>query len=444
MVPPVTDTSDSEARSLLAEYFGEYINPDSTEYIPRISSHLEGITIERQDGELVRNIKKLFEPSSLNTTFQLVRFSVYLSSNNLLSNHQTDKLLQWMIRNGTCWVLERLFEMKTPTTEIFASNVLLSAARIEDIDTVRTLIAKQVEINAPAGLTNRRTALQEAVKTRNVRLVQLLLGAGADANARPGDMYENTALQEAIVGANNLELVQILLDAGADPNVPPNKRFTTTLLQRAALNNDSALARILLDAEAAVNVISEDCGTALQTAAQSYNIELVQMLLDAGADVDAPAGKLYLTALDAAAESDKTEPFWTSIQHAAENDNVELVQILLEAGADVNSRPTNGHESHLRELAEVGWSNPIRTALQAAVANENVVLVRLLLRADADVNARVCGDTALQIAAQADNVKLVQILLKKEQTSMLQLMISGGEQQFKQQQKEATLSWFEF
>jgi len=98
MVPPVTDTSDSEARSLLAGYFGEYINPDSTEYIPRISSHLEGITIERQDGELIRNIKKLFEPSSLNTTFQLVRFSVYLSSNNLLSNHHTDKLLQWTIR----------------------------------------------------------------------------------------------------------------------------------------------------------------------------------------------------------------------------------------------------------------------------------------------------------------------------------------------------------
>lgn len=111
-------------------------------------------------------------------------------------------------------VLEYLIKMRTPTTEIFGSNLLVSAARLEDTKTALELINLGVDVNTPSGRT-RNTALYEAAKTRNVHLVQVLLQAGADPNA---ETFSTTPLQEAISGTINTELVRILLEAGADAN----------------------------------------------------------------------------------------------------------------------------------------------------------------------------------------------------------------------------------
>jgi ankyrin repeat protein len=54
---------------------------------------------------------------------------------------------------------------------------------------------------------------------------------------------------------------------------------------------------MLLDWKAHVSLMTETSMTALQGAAKRDNIEIVQLLLDAGADVDAPAGKSNETAV---------------------------------------------------------------------------------------------------------------------------------------------------
>ncbi|RYP39320.1 hypothetical protein DL768_010726 [Monosporascus sp. mg162] len=124
--------------------------------------------------------------------------------------------------------------------------------------------------------------------------------------------------------------------------------------------------------------------TALQYVSGKGDIELVQVLLDAGADVNAPPADRYGR---------------TALQAAVEKGNIELVRVLFGAGADVNTLPTDRYG---------------RTAFQAAIEEGNIELVQVLLDAGADVNAPPAGRygrTALQAAVDEGNIDLVQVLL---------------------------------
>jgi hypothetical protein len=85
---------NSEARLLLAICLGSEVSPDSSEYAHDISLRLDDITIESQDGVIASNVRKLCGISIVDTSIQFVRYSIYLSSNNLLSNSQTDQFLR--------------------------------------------------------------------------------------------------------------------------------------------------------------------------------------------------------------------------------------------------------------------------------------------------------------------------------------------------------------
>jgi ankyrin repeat protein len=181
----------------------------------------------------------------------------------------------------------------------------------------------------------------------------------------------------------NAMIIKELVKAGADPNIHCGYS-RKTLLHYIAERGDSELVRVLLEAGADVNAAPAGYSgrTALQAAAGQGHSELVRVLLEAGADVNA------------------SEDGHTALQAAAERGDSELVRVLLEAGTDVNAAPAcyNG-----------------RTALQAAARQGHSELVLVLLEAGADVNAApACynGRTALQAAARQGHSELVLVLLE--------------------------------
>ncbi len=116
---------------------------------------------------------------------------------------------------------------------------------------------------------------------------------------------------------------------------------------------------------------------------------------------------------------------------ASEEGNLEEVQALINAGADVNARDKGSYSALIRMLG--GWNSEkikIFRALLAAGANVNargsdgttalmqascngdeIEVVRALLASGANVNVvRANGDTPLKLASENGNGEIVQLL----------------------------------
>jgi ankyrin repeat protein len=122
------------------------------------------------------------------------------------------------------------------------------------------------------------TSLIEAVRAGNHSLVQDFVASGASANER--DEGTGETLLTLACELADAPLVKILLDAGADPNAPS----CLSPLDVAAGRGHLEIFELLLDADADVEAIDEDGGTALESAACGGHREIVSLLLEAGAN----------------------------------------------------------------------------------------------------------------------------------------------------------------
>ncbi|PNP60522.1 hypothetical protein THARTR1_00546 [Trichoderma harzianum] len=220
------------------------------------------------------------------------------------------------------------------------------------------------------------TALQRAAYKGCLNMVKLLLENGADVTIQ-GGTYGN-ALQAVCYSPKGLgtkaEMIQLLVDHGADVNAKAG--VYGTALQAAACCSREGIKtmQILLKLGVDVNAEGGEFGNALQAACNLGELDMVALLLDYGAHVNAVVGKEYGTALQAACSSMR----WKGSE--------DIVRLLLERGADVN--------------AEGGtFGTALRTACAKSLSNSQLEIVPLLLDHGADINA-VTGNehgTALQI-----------------------------------------------
>lgn len=130
-----------------------------------------------------------------------------------------------------------------------------------------------------------------------------------------------------------------------------------SLLGLAVSLNDSEKVKLLLaqcQDYAFINHHAAENITALQTAAGKGNKDIVDALIEAGADIDIESGPFALTALHA----------------ASKNGHVSIVETLIKHGADVN---------HCTDFF---------TCLSSALSNNHRTVFDALLTAGADINAK--------------------------------------------------------
>lgn len=157
------------------------------------------------------------------------------------------------------------------------------------------------------------------------------------------------------------------------------------VFQAAQLGNASRLKDILESHPNLANTENNDGLTPLGFAAHFGNKDVVQVLLDHGADIDAVSHS-KITFIPS------NTPLHAAI---AGERNMDVIKMLLTHDAQTNIFDNNGH-----------------TCLHsAAFHDDNIEIIRLLIEHGADVNARVeGGDTALSLAIKQGNNNVAELL----------------------------------
>jgi ankyrin repeat protein len=193
------------------------------------------------------------------------------------------------------------------------------------------------------------------------------------------DWQRRRKLESALCEAANfcdqpIEVVRILLEFGVNPNVTTISGQSPPLVM-AAMTNDIDLAELLLDAGADINTPD-----VLETAADDdSNYDILNFLIDEGADI-----KTFGEG---------------ALRRAGFENNLAIIKLLLSSGADINypAAPKGG-----------------QTLLQRAVLNHNLKTIKYLIDQGADINAPAShndGGTALQTAAIRGTLEVAKMLL---------------------------------
>lgn len=288
-------------------------------------------------------------------------------SDPLISDHQGQTPLTLAARQGHLEVL----------------SVLLDWSKSQDLDTA-VMMTEHVDSEG-------WTALRSAAWGGHNEAVRQLLNAGADVDGCDSD--GRTALRAAAWGGHE-EVARTLLEYGAQVDKTDSKG-RTPLIAASYMGHHEAV-EVLLDHNADVDLADGDGRTALSVAAFCVPTaagvkgfgEVASLLLEHGAD-----------------PGHRDHDGMTPLLLAAYEGHEDVVELLLEAGADVDE--TAGIDSSVSAAAAV-------TPLLAAAAMGHMRTVSRLLFWGAAVDAIDCeGRTALCLAAARGSVEVVRALLDR-------------------------------
>jgi ankyrin repeat protein len=254
-------------------------------------------------------------------------------------------------QNGSVDMVRRLLEGGAdPNLALLAGETpLMVGARAGKADVVDLLAAKGADVNARA--SRDQTALMWAVAQKHPGVVTVLLARGADVHAR-------SAVWSQVMAVPPHGMLEYNRDIPHGGDTP---------LLFAARSGDLASARLLVDAGANVNDADAWGISALALAAHSGYRELVEFLLDKGADPNADA------------------PGFTALQEAVMRRDEQMAAALLARGADPNARlrtwtPTRRSSRDWNFGPEHVGATPFWLAARFAEPG----LMRLLLKHGAD------------------------------------------------------------
>lgn len=179
-------------------------------------------------------------------------------------------------------------------------TALMQAADAGNIDQVRALLQRGADVNEARG--SGHTALMLAARRDHLGMVQTLLRAGANPNAIVFGRYgiPGWAWMFAMNRCNKhwREMTEAMLAAGVELNP---KTIYSSPLGHAIHEDDVVILKTLLKTGANPNLKDSETGETLLISAAKYSTpEVVQALIEGGADVNArnKSGQTALTLAD--------------------------------------------------------------------------------------------------------------------------------------------------
>ncbi len=298
------------------------------------------------------------------------------------------------------------------------STALSWAAQRPDVQIVAALLEAGADPNSED--ENGETPLLLASARGNEQIVEALIKAGAyiEVHRWSGD----TPLHAAIYGGN-LNIVQLLIEQGADVNAT-DSRMGQSPLMRAVASGNAEIVQALIANGANLNAASSNGFRAIHFAALYGQRDITEMLVDANAETQIPAGEPgspFLIALSEGYEDVArlllTDDVYVNMQNsdgstplheAAGAGMMELTRDLVERGADLNAR-LGEIPGNVYEPGRGGGTTPFL----AAARGGHVDTMQLLLSAGADpYDQSTDGTGSVLFATRSLNIEAVRLLVE--------------------------------
>ena len=314
-------------------------------------------------------------------------------------------VLKSWIDQGANWPegLSLATEAKSAASNPEAS-ALFAAIRAGDHSAVESLLKKSkvLKVLVESRGSHGSTPLIHAAVYGDAKMVALLLKAGADVNAANDDGA--TPLHRA---AGDYQKVRVLLEAGAKLDAQ-TALGRTPLLMAASFPGNVETVKLLLSRGAKITDKDPFGETCLTSAAKRGDAEMAQALIDAGADLFAGTRPPLVWAVEEGnvetlrcllehGAGKVKEIAGAALGSAAARGPIEAVQLLLDSGADPNApSPIAGY-------------TPLMLACYSE--NVSAETVKLLLEKGAKPEAKgQNGETALSLAKKRGNTAIVELL----------------------------------
>jgi ankyrin repeat protein len=355
-----------------------------------------GFRLDRRSDALRGAVRPVLIPGSSQSSrfyHRLIgnQFGRQMPLTGALPAEQIETLRRW-IDEGLDW--PNALANETPAVPPDPTAVRLGdAIRLQDAQTIDRLLREHPGALKAHGRGG-TTPLMYAALYGDAALLDRMLAAGADPNIR------NDAGATALMWAlDDIHKVRTLLDRGAEVNVRSTLGRTPLLLASAQIES-TAVVRLLLERGSRP---SEGAACALPGAAARGDLEVVRLLLGAGACDTAEAAIAALRAncldcVDAIASVAPLPPLQGALLQLFPpgNGHPDAIRAAIDRGADVNARDAQ--------------SRPVLT--KAVLADHLPADVsRLLIARGADVNARTPdGLLPLDFARRVGNPSVIDAL----------------------------------
>ncbi len=304
------------------------------------------------------------------------------------------------------------------------------------IITVRTRSQARDEIHQRSIEFSPNSFVRES-RAGNAELLKLFIEAGADPNTMN---YGGWTPLMAATAHGHLNVFQTLLQAGAKLNSQANKRFEQNALSQQLSDSTLPAQSALVQKNCLLS-----SSPLLVIAATFGNIEIITHLLTLGLEVNEKTATNWTALMCALAANQKAATVslirsgaeinstaeFTPLMAAINSENPELLQLLLDQKADINATNKAGQNALILEtlaprknstVAEMLINAGVNLTLKDfsgkgpltyAVINKNTKLVELFLQKDSSLALEqdAEGNTPLMLAAKYGHEDIAELLI---------------------------------